>query len=212
MDLGVFLDFPHRKGNDEASAFEESLRYATLAEELGLDSVWLAELHFYPRFSVISSPLVVASAIAARTERIRIGTAVGVLPLVDPLRIAEEVSTIDHISRGRFDFGVGRSSSVRGYIGYGVPYSESRSRFWECLEVILKAWTRERFSHRGEFYDYDDVCLIPKPFQKPHPPIRVAANSADTFPIAANMGLSLFIGLRGVPTVIKERVDTYRSH
>ena len=211
MDLGVFLDFPHRKGISEALAFTESLRYARLVEDLGLDSVWLAELHFYPGMSLISSPLIIASACAARTNRIRIGTAVEVLPLGNPIRIAEEVATIDHISQGRFDFGVGRSSAVRGYAGYNIPYSESSARFWECLEVIQKAWTQEPFSYSGEFYSYDDVCLTPRPFQKPYPPIRVAANSLDTFPIAARKGLSLFVGLRGVPSALRERVDLYRS-
>ena len=211
MDLGIFLDFPHRKGASEAAAFTESLRYARLVEALGLDSVWLAELHFYPGMSLISSPLVVASAFAAFTTRIRIGTAVEVLPLGNPIRIAEEVATIDHISQGRFDFGVGRSSAVRGYAGYNIPYSESSARFWECLEVIQKAWTQESFSHKGEFYQYDDVCVVPKPLQKPHPPIRNAATSAITFSISAKMGLPIFIGVRGRSDLLKERLDIYRQ-
>ncbi len=211
MHVGVFLDFPRHGRSSDAEAFQESLGLAQLSEELGLDSVWLAELHFYPAVSVISSPLIVASAVAASTKTIKVGTAVEVLPLGNPVRLAEEVATLDNIAQGRFEFGVGRSGAATGYVGYGVPYSESTARFWECLDVIRKAWTQQSFSYDGKFYHYHNVTLAPRPYQSPHPPIRIAANSPDTFPGAAKEGLSLFIGLRGVPTVLKERVASYRQ-
>ena len=104
------------------------------AEKMGLDGVWLAELHFNPARSVLSSPIVVASAIAARTKRLRVGMAVYVLPLSNPLRIAEEVATVDQISEGRFEFGIGRSGFARSYDVYSIPYNESQDRFAESRE------------------------------------------------------------------------------
>ena len=211
MDLGLFFEFYRRPGTSEAEAFEEAFSQIEMAEELGLDSIWLAEHHFSPERSVLSAPLMIANAIANRTKRIRIGTAVEVLPLGNPIRLAEEVATLDHICQGRFEFGIGRSGSPRGYIGYNIPYTESRARFYESLEIIQKAWTQESFSHKGEFYQYDDVCVVPKPLQKPHPPIRNAATSAITFSISAKMGLPIFIGVRGRSDLLKERLDIYRQ-
>jgi alkanesulfonate monooxygenase SsuD/methylene tetrahydromethanopterin reductase-like flavin-dependent oxidoreductase (luciferase family) len=158
--------------------------------------VWLGEIHFNPARSVISASLQVASAIAARTRRLRVGTAVQVLPLNHPLRIAEEAATVDHISQGRFEFGIGRSGVVRAYDTYGVPYGESQARFREALEIVRRAWTGEPFSYRGEFYRIEEATVAPRPYQVPHPPIRMAATSDETFPAAGRMGLPIFIGLR----------------
>ena len=97
---------------------------------------------------------------------------------------------MDHISKGRLDFGIGRSGLTIYYEGYNVPYSESRGRFLEALEVVTKAWTQPTFSFEGEFYSYNDVTLVPSPYQEPHPPIRVAVSSADTYKMLGNIGLS----------------------
>ena len=112
--------------------------------------IWLAELHFVPERSVASAPLVLASAIAARTRRMKIGIAVQVLPLCHPLRLAEEVATLDHISQGRLIFGVGRSGFPRTYEAYGVPYDESRERFAEVLEILKRAWSERALLLRGQ--------------------------------------------------------------
>src|SRR5439155_2130160 len=121
------------------------------------------------------SPLALAAAIAGRTERMRIGTAVQVLPLGDPLRLAEEWATVDQISRGRLIFGVGRSGFAQAYAAYGIPYAESRERFAEALSIIRAAWTEPTFSYAGSYHRYDNVALTPRPYRQPHPPIRVAA-------------------------------------
>jgi alkanesulfonate monooxygenase SsuD/methylene tetrahydromethanopterin reductase-like flavin-dependent oxidoreductase (luciferase family) len=145
---------------------------------------------------VISASLQVASAIASRTRRLRVGTAVQVLPLNHPLRIAEEVATLDHISQGRFEFGIGRSGVVRTYDVYGIAYGESQARFREALEIIRLAWTGEPFSYDGQFYRVQDATVVPRPYQVPHPPIRMATTSDETFPIAGRLGLPIFVGLR----------------
>ena len=211
MRFGSFLEFPQPENGGSAEAYARTFAHVDMAEELGLDTICLAEFHFTPN-RVISSPLMVGSAIAGRTKRITVGTSVLVLPLTNPLRIAEETATLDNISGGRFEFGVGRSGFQVAYEGYGIPYSESRERFWEALDVITKAWTSERFSHHGQFYAYDDVCLVPKPVQAPHPPIRIAATTNETFPANGKMGYPLLVGLRTVPLAqVTEQVASYRA-
>ena len=211
MDFGVFTDFHVRNGMSQAEAFEESFNQVEASERLGIDSVWLAEHHFSPDRSVLASPLVIASSIATRTSRIRIGLAVQVLPLTNPLRVAEEAATVDHISEGRFDFGIGRSGLTKYYQGYNVDYSESRGRFFEALEVIMKAWGEESFSHKGEYYDYEDVVVVPKPLQKPYPPTRVAVASADTFPLVGSLGHPIFISANTAIPQLQERLEQYRN-
>ena len=160
MYAGLVMECDYREGRTQEEAFAEAFSIAEIAEDNGLDGVWLAERHFAPPGdqlipwgagipSIASVPLVLASAIAARTTRLRIGTGVSVLPLCHPIRIAEEAATVDQVSRGRLDFGVGRSGFARAYAGYGIPYNESRERFQESLEIILKAWNNERFSTPG---------------------------------------------------------------
>jgi alkanesulfonate monooxygenase SsuD/methylene tetrahydromethanopterin reductase-like flavin-dependent oxidoreductase (luciferase family) len=211
MDFGMFTDFHIRPGGSQAEAFEESFNQVEAAEQSGMDSVWLAEHHFSPERSVLASPLVIASAIAARTRRMRIGLAVQVLPLSNPLRLAEEAATVDHISRGRFDFGVGRSGLTRYYQGYSVPYAESRSRFLEALEIITKAWRQEQFSHSGQFFSFQNVTVVPKPYQQPHPPIRVALASAETFTLIGRLGHPIFISANTPIPQMQERLALYRQ-
>jgi alkanesulfonate monooxygenase SsuD/methylene tetrahydromethanopterin reductase-like flavin-dependent oxidoreductase (luciferase family) len=211
MDFGMFTDFHIRKGMTQAEAFAESFSQVEAAEKLGMDAVWLAEHHFSPDRSVLASPLIIASAIAARTSRIRIGLAVQVLPLTNPLRIAEEAATVDHISQGRFDFGVGRSGLTRYYQGYNVPYAESRGRFLEALEIIGKAWQQEQFSYDGEYFSFRDVNVVPKPYQQPHPPIRVALASADTFALIGGMGYPVFVSANTPTPQLRERLAQYRQ-
>jgi alkanesulfonate monooxygenase SsuD/methylene tetrahydromethanopterin reductase-like flavin-dependent oxidoreductase (luciferase family) len=139
MDFGIFMEFEIRQGGDQASAFREGFDVVDSAEAWGLDGVWLGEMHFTPARSVLAAPIVVASSIATRTKRLRIGMAVQVLPLNNPLRIAEEAATVDHISEGRFDFGIGRSGFPRVYDLYGVPYAESQERFREPLSAPAPA-------------------------------------------------------------------------
>ncbi len=192
MEFGLFTEFQCPEGMSEARAFDESMAEMAAAEECGFDAVWLGELHFQKNRSVLASPLVVGSAIASRTRRVKIVIAVQVLPLSHPLRIAEDVATLDHLSKGRLELGVGRSGLPGHYQGFNIPYSESRDRFFETLEILLKAWTRDRFSHEGKHFQFRDVCVIPKPYQTPHPPIRIAATTEDTFSLIGRMGYPLF--------------------
>jgi alkanesulfonate monooxygenase SsuD/methylene tetrahydromethanopterin reductase-like flavin-dependent oxidoreductase (luciferase family) len=141
-----------------------------------------------------------------------VGTAVQVLPLNHPLRIAEEVATVDHISEGRFEFGIGRSGVVRTYDIYGVPYAESQARFREALEIIREGWKGEPFSYEGQFYRVQDATVVPRPYQVPHPPIRMATTSDETFPAAGRLGLPIFVGLRTTEiTDLQAQLAPYRQ-
>jgi alkanesulfonate monooxygenase SsuD/methylene tetrahydromethanopterin reductase-like flavin-dependent oxidoreductase (luciferase family) len=205
MDIGLMLDGDYREGQTQRQAIDDLLTIANRAETLGFDGIWLAERHFSPPggaaliSSIGSAPLLLATAIAMRTSRLRIGTAVLLLPLGHPVRLAEEVATLDHLSQGRLDLGIGRSSFPRAYEGYNIPYEESRERFREYLEVMRLAWTQPRVSYTGTFYTCRDLEVIPKPSQHPHPPLHHAAAMCDTFVAVGTMGLSLLVALIGTP-------------
>jgi alkanesulfonate monooxygenase SsuD/methylene tetrahydromethanopterin reductase-like flavin-dependent oxidoreductase (luciferase family) len=211
IHFGIFLE-ERRPGTSETAALQETLVLAEAAEASGLDGVWLGEIHFNPARSVHSAPIAVASFIAARTRRVRVGTAVQVLPLSNPLRIAEEVATVDHLSEGRFDFGVGRSGSPRSYDVLGIPYGESQPRFEEALQIIIEAWKGEPFSWEGRYYQFKKANVAPRPYQLPHPPIRMAANSPETFAFVGRLGLPIFVGLRdlNVPE-LRGHLEAYRA-
>jgi len=212
MEFGMFHEFPSMPGRGETEMFDESMAQIDAAERWGLDVMWLAEIHFAPERTYLSAPLAIASAIAARTRRMKIGIAVQVLPLCHPLRLAEEAATVDQISHGRLIFGIGRSGFPRTYEAYGVPYGESRERFAETLEILKKAWTEPSFSYQGKYYSFDNVKLTPKPFQKPWPDIRVAANSADTFPQIAKLGHAVLVAVRqGSLEELKPNIAAYRA-
>jgi alkanesulfonate monooxygenase SsuD/methylene tetrahydromethanopterin reductase-like flavin-dependent oxidoreductase (luciferase family) len=211
MHFGIFMEFETREGRSQQDAFADGFELVGAAEAWGLDGVWLGEMHFNPVRSVLSAPIVVATSIATRTQRLRVGLAVQVLPLNNPLRIAEEVATLDHISGGRFDFGIGRSGSTRAYDLYGIPYAESQARFSEALAIILEAWKGERFSYQGEFYRFENAVVSPRPYQQPHPPIWMAATTEETFPLVAQRGLPIFVGLRGMDTAdLRVHLQEYR--
>ena len=211
MQLGMFLEFPRAAGSSYQEAFEASFALVDEAERLGVDSVWLAEYHFNPG-RVLSSPMLIATAIAARTERIRMGLAVQCLPLGHPVRLAEEAATLDQLSNGRLEYGVGRGTFPNVHEGFNTPFAESRGRFEESLEIIKKAWTEDTFTFEGEFYQCRDLCVEPKPRQEPHPPIRVGITSAESFPITGRMGYPILINPSRVFTLdeLAEHIEAYR--
>ena len=212
MEFGMFHEFQALPGETPAQSFANSLEQVDAAERWGLDAMWLAELHFAPERSVLASPMILAATIAQRTRRMKIGTAVQVLPLCHPLRLAEEVATVDQLSGGRLIFGVGRSGFAHTYKTYGVDYAESRERFNETLQIVKRAFTEDRFSHRGKYFSYDDVRLSPKSLQRPWPEIRVAAASPDTYVEVAELGHPIFVAARtGNLSELAPLVKTYRE-
>jgi alkanesulfonate monooxygenase SsuD/methylene tetrahydromethanopterin reductase-like flavin-dependent oxidoreductase (luciferase family) len=210
MEFGIFTGINTRDGHTEAEAFDEWLKIAHIAEDIGIDCYWLAEFHFRPR-TILSAPLVAASAIAAQTTRMKVGMAVQLLPLANPIRVAEEAATVDHLSKGRFVFGVGRSSFVDAYRGYGVDYADSRPMFFEALEVIRRSWGPEPFSFEGDFFNFHNVNVVPKPYQQPHPPIRIACESRDTFAIMGKLGFPIFIRHQMDVPVLQDLLANYAA-
>lgn len=193
MEFGVFYQLPCAEGQTPAARYDDTIAQARLADELGFDAVWLAELHFNPRFSVMSSPLLVASAIAQVTRRIKLGTAVNLVPLHHPIRLAEETASLDLLSHGRAIFGIGRGSNPSHFTGYGIDINEGREGFQEAVDIILKAWTNDELDYEGKHYRIKNVHVVPKPYQKPHPPVYVAANSEDTFGLVGCMGHNILV-------------------
>jgi alkanesulfonate monooxygenase SsuD/methylene tetrahydromethanopterin reductase-like flavin-dependent oxidoreductase (luciferase family) len=212
MEFGIFHEFWSTDAPSQAAAFAQSFAQIEAAEHWGLDVVWLAEIHMNPTRSLCAAPLTLASAIAARTSRIKIGTAVQILPLGHPLRLAEETATIDQISNGRLIFGVGRSAFPRAYHAYGISYEESQDRFAESLDIIKKAWTEPVCSHSGHYYRFDNFTLVPQPVQRPHPEIRIAASQPDTYETIGQLGYPLFSAVRASPlSRLAEQTRAYRA-
>jgi alkanesulfonate monooxygenase SsuD/methylene tetrahydromethanopterin reductase-like flavin-dependent oxidoreductase (luciferase family) len=210
--FGFFDQLPCADSQSESQRFHDILAQIELGDQLGFDTVWLGELHFGRQSSILASPLMVLAAAAQRTQRIRLGTAVTLLPLHSPVKIAEEAATADVLSGGRLEFGVGRGTAPIHYTGYNIPQEESRERFEEALDVILKAWTTERLTYQGRYFQADNLAVVPKPLQKPHPPIRLAANSPDTFVIAGRLGLPIFASpLINPPEKLREYLAVHRD-
>lgn len=212
MRFGFFDQLPCADSQVESRRYEDILAQIELGDKLGFDTVWLGELHFGRSSSILACPLMVLAAAAQRTRRIRLGTAVSLLPLHSPVKMAEEAATADILSGGRLEFGVGRGTSPIHYTGYNIPIEESRERFEEALTVIREAWTQERFSYHGKYFQAEDLSVVPKPIQKPHPPIRLAANSPETFTIAGRLGLPIFASpLINPPDRLREYVAVHRE-
>ena len=212
MKFGLFFQAPEAPGQSHADRYGEMLDLIALADSLGFDVAWLAELHFGGAFSLLSNPLMIVPVIAQRTPRIRIGTAVSLLPLHQPLGLAEQAATADLLSGGRLEFGVGRGSIPSQFHGFRVPVSENRGRFDEALEIIRLAWTKERFSYRGTYCQVEDVSVVPRPLQRPHPPIRVAVHSAESFAHIGDLGLPIYSGTTTTPMPqLREYMALYRD-
>jgi alkanesulfonate monooxygenase SsuD/methylene tetrahydromethanopterin reductase-like flavin-dependent oxidoreductase (luciferase family) len=212
VKFGLFYQLPCADTQSEPVRYQETIEQIQHADTLGFDCAWLAELHFYKEFSVMSSPLILATAVAQRTKRIRLGIAVNLLPLQHPLRSAEDGATVDILTNGRLEFGVGRGAIPLHFAGFDVSREESRERFEESLEVIKKAWGPAAFAHDGKYYHIPETNVVPKPLQKPHPPLRVAANSPDTAVFAGGARYPIFVAsvTNPLPRMF-EQVATYRA-
>jgi alkanesulfonate monooxygenase SsuD/methylene tetrahydromethanopterin reductase-like flavin-dependent oxidoreductase (luciferase family) len=178
MRFGTFFFFQAAPGHRHADIIHRELEQVEWTEELGFDEVWFTEHHFID-YGLSVDPSSLAAAAASRTRRVRIGLAAAILPFHHPLRLAEQMALVDIISRGRLDVGVGRGNRPAEFAGYRIPQVESRDRFDETVEIMKAAWTRERFSFDGRFFRFDDVRVIPKPVQQPHPPLYQVCVSKD---------------------------------
>jgi alkanesulfonate monooxygenase SsuD/methylene tetrahydromethanopterin reductase-like flavin-dependent oxidoreductase (luciferase family) len=209
MKFGVFYEWPNPETGDWKRLFEEGLEQIQYAEEMGFDFVLIAEHHF-SNYGMSPAPLMQALAIAQRTRRIRIATAVVVVPVWDPLRLAEEIAVLDNLTDGRFILGVGRGYQPHELSRFDVSLEDSRGRFLECLDVLRLAWERDTsFTYDGEHVKIRHETVVwPKPRQRPHPPMWVAGTSADTLQLAAERDITpLTSGFAG-PDAINKMVQS----
>jgi len=179
------------------------------SEALGFDSLWANEHHFDAYGGVIPSPPMLLSALAQRTKRVRLGTSIIVLPLHNPLEIAEQMAMLDLMSDGRVELGVGRGFVAYDYDRLGVPLEGAQDRMREGLEIILKAWSGEPFTHRGANYRYENLEVWPRPQQRPHPPVWISCSQTpSSFEWSGRQGYSILtVAYRGVePLIANNRV------
>lgn len=189
MDVGMFFSFrnPRRWHVPFPDLYAEQLRQVELAEDLGYDHIWLTEHHFAEDgYSPALFPL--AAAIAARTSRIRIGTYLLLLPLHHPLEVAENAATVDVLSGGRFDLGVGLGYVPREFAGFGISRSERAARMEDGIAIIRGAWTQDDFAYSGRHFQLSQINLTPRPVQAPHPPIWIGALGPKGLERAARLG------------------------
>jgi len=197
-------------GPETGQGFRDYLDFNVEAETLGLHSSFLVEHHF-TGWNQVSSTLMLLTCLAMRTSTLRLGTAVITLPWHNPVLLAEQAATLDLISDGRLDFGVGKGYRHSEFKGFCIPQEEAEARFEEVLDVILRAWTtRTRFSHQGRYCRFEDIVVEPPTAQHPHPPLWVAAGSAPSIRRAAQRGFNLILDQYAAPEVIGERIALYR--
>ena len=216
MKFGLMYEIqipePHYPGIEQ-ERYKQVLAQAELADQVGFDYFWTVEHHFLNEFSHCSAPEVLYGAISQRTKRIRIGHAVALLPSQynHPVRVAERVAVLDILSDGRADLGTGRSTTLIEMDGFEVNPEETKAQWEEAVSIIPRMWTEDPFSHEGRFFNIPARSVIPKPVQKPHPPIWVACSQPDSFRAAGEMGLGvLCFNLAGYGQ-LTERVEMYRE-
>ena len=195
---------------DDHAVIEETIEQCILADEMGFDSVWFVEHHFLTTFSMSPCPEVILSAIAAQTKRIRLGFGVVILPYHHPVRVAERVAMLDHISNGRVEFGTGRSAPYE-QTGMGIDPRLTREMWEESLTMIPKIWESDTFEWEGRFWSVPPRQVLPKPYQKPHPPIWVAALQPATYQLAAEKGIGVMALGVSAPSVLEPHINAYRE-
>jgi probable F420-dependent oxidoreductase len=211
MKVGLFHTVQWPEGSGQADRYRQSLEQATLSEELGYDSVWFTEHHFF-RHGIVSDSISVLAYLAARTSTLRLGTAVSVLPLHNPVRLAEATATLDVLSGGRLELGIGKGYQTGEFKGMGVDIEHREERFAEALEIILKGWTTdEPFTHVGRTWSFEDANPQPKPLQRPHPPIWMATDSDSGFHKVAQNGWGLLLPQGRSPHAVADQITRFKS-
>jgi len=214
MQFGMFGSAQARRGgpNDDSGAgFREFVDRNIEAEALGYHSTFLVEHHF-TGFGQVSASLNLLTWIGARTKTLRLGTAVMVLPWHNPVLLAEQIATLDLLSDGRVDAGIGKGYRQREFEGFSVPIEESDARFVECLEVMMKAWTSDTpWSHKGTYWQYDEIVVEPPSVQKPHPKLWMGAGSPRSITQVADYGFDMLLGQYDSFETIVEEVNMFKS-
>ena len=216
MKFGLLYELQYAKpwsAGWEARVYHEALEQIALADRVGFDYVWEVEHHFLTEYSHSSAPEVFLGAVSQRTQRIRIGHGVVLLPAAynNPIRVAERVAALDILSGGRVEFGTGRSGTPIELGGFRVDPAETKAMWDEALRIIPRMWTEDPFCYGGTYFSMPPRSIWPKPVQHPHPPIWVAATSPQTFVEAAERGLGVLCFIVGQPSDLETRIRPYRE-
>ena len=206
INFGTFLLMQSPSARSSQEIYTRAIDMAQAAETLGFRNIWLAEHHF-STYGYLSRPAQLATFIAAKTERLRVGTAVIVVPLHHPLVIAEEIATLDLLAGGRVDIGLGRGYQHYEFERLGLELDTSRARWEESVDILLKAFSGEPFTYDGKIFKIPETVIFPQPFQKPHPPIWVTAQSPESIEATVRRGFNVLTGGFGVPI---ERMAEFR--
>jgi luciferase family oxidoreductase group 1 len=206
MEFGTFLLLQSPSARPSQEIYARGIELAQAADTLGFRNVWLAEHHF-STYGYLSRPVQLATYIAAKTTRLRVGTAVIVVPLHHPLVVAEEIATLDLVAGGRVDIGLGRGYQPYEFERLGLDLEESRARWEESVDIILRALGGRPFSYEGKFFRIPETSVFPQPVQQPHPPIWITAQSPASIEAAVRRGFNMLTGGFGVPV---ERMVEFR--
>ena len=211
MKFGLFHSVQLPNPSEQERYYREALEQVLHAERLGYNSVWFTEHHF-TRHGIVSATMSVLAYLAGLTDTIRLGTAVTVLPFHNPVQLAEQTATVDVLSNGRLDLGVGRGYQWGEFHRMNIPMDEASRRFEESMEVLTRAWTSgEPFDHRGEFWSFNDMTVHPRPVQQPHPPVYVAASGADSVARVVRNDWNLLIGQGETYGQVAKQIEFYQD-
>ncbi|MHB8540680.1 MAG: LLM class flavin-dependent oxidoreductase [Candidatus Acidiferrales bacterium] len=192
MRFGIYAEMQTPPGKSHAEMTWEILRQIEHADQVGFDVYSVIDHHFFPKFSISANPLAMFAAAAQRTDRIRFRVALFTLPLENPMRLAGQIAEADILTKGRLECGLGRGHAWL----FGpscMPLEESRPRYDEAVEVLLRSWSKDKFSYDGKFYNVKDVAVVPRPVQKPHPPLYTGGTSDITYQMAGERGWGIFV-------------------
>jgi alkanesulfonate monooxygenase SsuD/methylene tetrahydromethanopterin reductase-like flavin-dependent oxidoreductase (luciferase family) len=214
MQFGLFGSASARRGSgefDSTEGFHDFIEYNVEAEGLGFHSTFCVEHHF-TGYGQVSATLNLLTWLGAHTKTLRLGTAVMVLPWHNPVLLAEQAATLDLLSGGRLDFGIGTGYRYNEFVGFHMPMEDARERFEEAIDVILKAWTsNERFSHKGKFWTFTDIVVEPPSFRKPHPVVWMGAGTERSIRDVARRGFNLLLGQYSAPEDVARNIAIFRE-
>ncbi len=210
MKVGLLQFFSWTGRVPVSTVYSRAMERVDMMDDSPYDCIWLAEHHF-TTYSVCPSVTLMGTYIAARTKRLRIGTAVTLNAYYHPLRLAEELGMLDVFSNGRLNWGSGRGFDPTEFKLFGITKDDVYERFRETADVVQAAWKSERFSHHGKYFDYDDVLVLPRPVQEPHPPVYLAASSPDSIRQAGAEGYTIMLDPHSSNGEIKYKRGLYQE-
>lgn len=214
MRLGLFYQIQVPKpwtADSESTRIYEALEQIPYAESVGFESVWFSEHHFRPVWSHNSAPDLTLAALSQRTSRIRLGIGVVLAPIHHPLHVAARMATLDILSHGRVDVGIGRTGYPYQLTPYGTKLEDTRGMWNEFAAVLPRLWTEEVVTHQGKYYQIPPREVLPKPVQKPHPPLWSACSSDETARLTGSRGLGGLFGSEGGPRRVQDLIHLYHD-